>query len=139
MTLFRIGIYIFVAIALTTGASDLIQGIASQRSFGANLSDQGFSDPMLDNVFRFFAALWFGVGVLFIVFIRDLDRYKPAMIALLSIVALGGLGRILSIAQLGMPDHPMGITLVYAGLLAEVVIAPIMIWWLVFRSPNRTG
>ena len=133
LSLFRIGIFIFIAIALTTGANDLLQGLASQRAFGATLSDQGFSDPMVDNVFRFFSALWFGVGVLFIVFIRDLDRYKPAMIALLGVVFLGGLGRILSIAQLGMPDHPMGFALVCAGLFAEIIVSPIMIWWLWVR------
>ena len=136
MRLFRIGIYVFVAIALTTGASDLIQGLASQRMFGATLTDQGFADPMVDNVFRFFAALWFGVGVLLLHFVRDLDRYKPAMIALLFIVALGGLGRVLSIAQFGMPGHSMGLALVCAGLLAEIVVSPIMIWWLLGRHKS---
>ncbi|MCY4335615.1 MAG: DUF4345 domain-containing protein [Litoreibacter sp.] len=130
MRFFTILCYFFAAIALITGASDLIQGLASQRAFGATLTDAGFADPMVDNVFRFFSGLWFGVGVMFILFVRDLNRYKPAMIALLGMVILGGLGRILSIWQYGLPDHSMGVTLIFLGLLAEVIISPIMLWWL---------
>jgi hypothetical protein len=127
MRLFTITCYFFAAIALTTGASDLIQGLASQRAFGATLTDAGFADPMVDNVFRFFSGLWFGTGILFILFVRDLERYKPAMITLLAIIILGGLGRVLSIWQYDLPDHPLGMTLVFLGLLAEVIISPIML------------
>ncbi|MEL7180056.1 MAG: DUF4345 domain-containing protein [Pseudomonadota bacterium] len=137
MRIFTILCYFFAAIALITGASDLIQGLASQRAFGATLTDAGFADPMVDNVFRFFSGLWFGVGVMFILFVRDLDGYKPAMIALLGMVILGGLGRILSIVQYGLPDHPMGVTLIFLGLLAEVVASPIMLWWLLTRHRSN--
>lgn len=133
MRLFTIVCYFFAAIALSTGASDLIQGLASQKAFGATLTEAGFADPMVDNVFRFFSGLWFGTGILFILFVRNIDRYKPAMIALLGIIILGGFGRLLSLWQYGLPDHPMGITLIFLGLLAEVVISPIMLWWLTMR------
>lgn len=136
MRLFTYTCYFFAAIALFTGASDLLQGLASQRAFGATLTDAGFADPMVDNVFRFFSALWFGVGVFFILFVRDLDRYKPAMIALLSIVIVGGLGRVLSIWQYGLPDHPLGLTLIFLGLLAEVIISPVLLWWLMTRHQS---
>lgn len=130
--------YFFAAIAITTGASDLIQGLASQRAFGATLTDAGFADPMVDNVFRFFSGLWLGVGILFILFVRDLERYKPAMIALLGIIVLGGLGRILSIWEHGFPSHGLGVFLIILGLLAELVISPIMLWWLVIRHRSHT-
>lgn len=138
MRLFKIGIYVFAAIALLTGANDLIQGLGGLRSMGSTLTEQGLADPMADNLFRFFAGLWFGVGVLLLLFVRDMNRYWPAMIALLSVIALGGLGRILSILLLGMPEAPTGIALICAGLLSELIIAPIMLWWLVFRAPYRT-
>ena len=133
MRIFTAICYLFAAIALTTGASDLIQGLASQRAYGANLTDAGFADPMVGNVFRFFAGLWFGTGIMFVLFVRDLDRYKPAMIALLGIVSIGGLGRILSIYQYGLPDNSMGTALIFFGLFAEVIVSPIMLWWLVSR------
>ena len=75
MGLFKFGIYVFAAIALITGANDLIGGLGSLKVFGAALTDQGFADPMADNVFRYFSALWFGAGVLFFLFIRDMNRY----------------------------------------------------------------
>jgi len=131
MKIFTIVIYIFAAIALSTGASDFIQGLASQKSFGAAMPTQGLA--IVDNVFRFFSGLWFGVGVLFILFVRDLDRYKPAMITLLAVVVLGGIGRIVSIVQYGMPENTSAVYLVVAGLLAEVVISPILLWWLLAR------
>jgi len=131
MRIFQIVVYIFAAIALITGASDLIQGVASQKAFGATMPAEGL--PIVDNIFRFFSGLWFGVGILFILFVRDLDRYKPAMIALLSIVVLGGFGRIISIVQYGMPDNSSASTMVLVGLLAEVVISPILLWWLFTR------
>ena len=56
MRFFTILCYFFAALALITGASDLIQGLASQRAFGATLTDAGFADPMVDNVFRFFSG-----------------------------------------------------------------------------------
>jgi len=131
MKLFTIVIYIFAAIALLTGASDLIQGLASQKAFGATMPTEGLA--IVDNVFRFFSGLWFGVGILFILFVRDLDRYKPAMIVLLSMVVLGGIGRIISIIQYGIPDNTSATGLVLVGLLAEVVVSPILLWWLLAR------
>ncbi len=133
MRLFKLICYFFAAIALITGSSDLVQGLSSQRAFGATLTEAGFADPMTDNVFRFFSALWLGVGILFILFVQDIDRYKPAMVTLLGIIILGGLARVLSILQYGMPDHPVGLTLVLLGLLSELIISPILLWWLVSR------
>ncbi len=133
MRIFSALCYLFAATALFTGGNDFLQGLEAQRAFGSTLTDQGFADPLLDNVFRFFSGLWIGVGVLFVLFVRDLDRYKPAMIALLCIIILGGIGRIISISQYGLPDDPSGSMLVYAGLLAELVISPAMLWWLATR------
>lgn len=134
MKLFTIVTYIFAALALITGASDFLQGLESQRALGASLPAEVFSNPIADNVFRFFSGLWFGVGILFILFIRDLKRYKPAMVALLSIVVIGGIGRLISLVQYGMPENPEAMGLVIAGLLAELLISPIMIGWLLLRA-----
>lgn len=133
MRIFKALCYFFAAIALITGGNDFLNGLEAQRSLGATLSDQGFADPLVDNVFRFFSALWVGVGVMFVLFVHDLARYRPAMAALLGIIILGGLGRVISIAQLGLPEHPGALALVGAGLLAELVISPVMLWWLMMR------
>jgi len=128
--MFKAIVYFLAAIAIITGAMDIFQGLESQRNFGANLTEQGFNDPMLDNVFRFFAAIWFGLGLQFILFVRDIPRYKPALLLLLGIVVLGGVARLISMSQLGMPEASNGKMLVYVGLFAELVVAPILMVWL---------
>ncbi len=82
--------------ASTTRASDLIQRLASQRMFGATLTEQGFTDPMVDSVFRFFTALWFGAGVLFTIFIQDIESYKPTRPTMTTTWAPGGTGEAVS-------------------------------------------
>jgi len=104
-------------------------GLAAQKAFGAGLTEAGFADPMLDNVFRFLAAMWFGVGLQMIFYVKDLPRYKPALMLLLGIVILGGLARLLSMYHFGLPDASAGRMLIYAGLFAELILAPILIIW----------
>lgn len=133
MLIFRILCYVFAAIALITGAMDLIFGLDNLKGSGAALSEAGYSDPMTDNAFRFFAGIWLGAGVLFLVLVRDLTRYKTPMLVLLAAAALGGLGRIASILEHGMPVAASGQTTVYIALTAEVILAPLMILWLATR------
>jgi len=128
--MFKYIIYFLALIALVTGAMDLFHGVRSQEALGANLTDKGFQDPMLDNVFRFFAAVWFGLGLQLLFFVRDLPRYKPALMLLLGIVVLGGVARLISMAQYGLPEAATGRTLIYAGLFAELIMAPFLMVWL---------
>lgn len=134
MNAFNTIIYILAAICIVTGLNDFVGGIGGLRSLGANLSDTGFADPVTDNVIRFFAGIWIGVGILFIQFLRDLERYKPAMITLMGIVFLGGIGRIISIIQYGMPESPAGAAVITVGLVVEVGLMPILTWWLASRK-----
>lgn len=137
MFVFKACIYLFIAIAVLTGANDLLQGISGLKAMGAGLTDAGYSDPLLDSLFRFFAGLWMGTGLLFWIFIRDLRRYKPAMMALLGVVILGGIGRLLTIAQLGLPEAPIGLAMVSAGLFAELLLSPLLLAWLAFKHRSE--
>jgi len=128
--MFKYIIYFLALIALATGAMDLFHGVRSQEALGANLTAQGFQDPMLDNVFRFFAAVWFGLGLQLIYFVRDLPRYKPALMLLLGVIALGGVARLISMAQFGLPEATAGRTIIFAGLFAELIMAPMLMVWL---------
>ena len=133
MKLVRITIYILATICIMTGTNDFIRGIKGLRDLGANLTEAGFSDPATDNAIRFFAGIWIGVGIMFIIFLRDLKRYQPAMMALLGIVFLGGIGRIISILQYGMPESSAGVAVILLGLFIEVGLMPILAWWLTYR------
>jgi len=133
MKLFKITIYVLAAICIITGANDFIGGIGGLRSLGANLTESGFSDPVTDNVIRFFAGIWIGVGLLLILFLRDLKRYQPAMLALIGIIFLGGIGRIISIFQYGMPEDTTGASIITLGLVVEIGLMPILAWWLNYK------
>lgn len=63
------------------------------------------------------AVLWMAAA--------DLARYAPLLRAQLLIFALGGLARLLSVAQLGWPSAPV------CALLAVEIAAPLLLWpWL---------
>jgi len=128
--MFKWIIYFLALIALVTGAMDLLLGVQSQENLGAKLTAEGFQDPMLDNVFRFFAAVWFGLGLQLIFLVRNLPRYKPALMLLLAIVVLGGIARLISMAQFGLPDPGLGRLIICAGLFAELIMAPFLMIWL---------
>lgn len=133
MTIFKITVYILAVICLITGANDFIGGVNALRILGANLTETGFSDPITDNVIRFFAGIWIGVGILFVIFLRDLIRYQPVMLVLFGIVLLGGIGRIISIVQYGMPENSAGAGLIIIGLIVEIGLMPFLAWWLTYR------
>ena len=135
--IFKLILWFMAAIAFVTGFNDIVGGLESQKELGAGLTDQGFRDPLVDNVFRFFAAVWFGVGVQFVYFSLNLDRYWRALNVLFAIIILGGVARLLSIAQVGWPASEAGLNLVHAGLFAELVVVPLMMIWLTYFWPKR--
>lgn len=137
LTVFKVLIYFMAAICLITGANEFITGFIAFSDMGAELPKHAFADPLMNNVIRFFAAMWMGVGIMFIVFVLDLERYKPALLALFGIVFLGGIGRIISLLEFGMPEASSGVNLVVSGIIVEIVVVPAMAWWLAFRF-NRS-
>jgi len=130
MNPFKVIIYVIAAIPLLTGAIDFIVSVPSQQTFGMVLPVSGLADPMLNSSFRFFAAIWFGVGILLIMFVRNLAYYRNALAVLLGIIFLAGLGRILSVYQCGLPKNQAGAGLVIFAITIEVLLMPILLGWL---------
>ena len=140
MKIFKGIVYFLAAICLLTGASDVIKGLANLESLGSTLPVDAYADPIADNIFRFFAAIWFGTGVLLILFAQDLNRYKPAMLTLMGIIVFGGIARIISIFKYGFPVDVTGASLVSAGLFAELILVPIlMVVLMKFKTNYQTG
>lgn len=137
MLVFKGLIYLFAVIALITGTNDILSGLSSQQALGSTLSDAAFNDPALDNIFRFFSGLWLGTAVLFFVFVRDLARYRPALIALFAVLFIGGVGRLLSIWQVGLTDHAIGLPITILGLVIELGVGPLMAVWLMRWVPTK--
>ncbi len=134
MILFKVIVWILGLIALGTGIMDFWQGAAAQEALGARLGE-GFNDATLNNIFRFFAAIWIGFGVFLILFTTDLERYYIALVVAFLIVILGGIGRIMSIAQFGIPEGRD--LMIWAIVGIEVVLVPALLGWLVWM--NRAG
>jgi len=129
MNAFRVTIYIIAAIPLITGLMDLFHGVAAQQTAGMTLSEKSINDPLLNSTFRFFAGLWFGVGLLLILFVRDLKRYSTALSVLFLILFVGGIGRLITMAQLGLPEDSASRIIVLVGIGVEIVLMPILYLW----------
>lgn len=75
----------------------------------------------LDNQIRFY-AVWFTVVFFLTIWcVRNLDIAGPVMRIMFITMALGGVARLFSISQMGLPDPPMiGAAVVEIGVLAFI-------------------
>ncbi len=79
---------------------------------------------VLDSNLRFFSGVWLGVGGAIFWTVSGIERKGPMYRALWSMIFLGGLGRVLSILDAGLPPAPfLGV------LLLELVGAPVFVLW----------
>jgi hypothetical protein len=85
------------------------------------LSSAGVS---LDSHFRYLSGLLLAIGLLFWGAIPTIERRGMLVRALTLIVVVGGLGRALSLLELGPPDDGMRF-----GLVMELVVTPLVCLW----------
>jgi hypothetical protein len=80
--------------------------------------------PVLDSNLRFFAGVWLGLGIALLWLIPTIERRTVLYRALWGAVFLGGVGRLLSIAFVGLPP------ISFLGFTAlEIIGAPLFIYW----------
>ena len=81
-------------------------------------------DATLDSNLRFYAGVWLGLGIAAWSVIPGIERQGGLFRLLWAMIFLGGLGRLLSLALVGLPFPP------FVGFTAlEVLGAPLFIWW----------
>jgi hypothetical protein len=119
------------ALALLTGAMDVILGVAGQANIGVGTAAAAPVDPVLDSQVRFLGAIWLGLGAIQLVCLRDLHRYGAILQLCFAIVLLGGIGRTLSLLQVGQPVSGVGSAFVAVALIIELLLVPLA--WLTFR------
>jgi len=79
---------------------------------------------LLDTNLRFYSGVWIGLGFALLWLIPTIQNQTVLFRVLWGMVFLGGIGRILSIMQLGWPPAA------YVAFTAiEIVGAPLFIWW----------
>jgi hypothetical protein len=80
--------------------------------------------PDLDSHFRYLSGLLFGIGLAFLACIPSIERRSLLFGALAAIVIVGGLARLLSLAQAGAPSAGH-----LFGLAMELCVVPLLLAW----------
>lgn len=133
--LFKIIVAIIAVVPILTGVGDLINGVASQLDFGMP-NTAAVTDPMLNSSFRFFAGIWLGVGLFMLLFITNLPKYFTALMLLFATIIIAGVGRIITISQVGLPEPTSGFVLVIVAVVIELIIVPLLMVWLARLRKN---
>lgn len=81
-------------------------------------------DPLLDSNLRFFGGVWLALGVAMWSLVPRIEREGRLFAALWGAVFVGGVGRALSMAVLGLPPAPF-----IAFTVLELVGAPAFVAW----------
>jgi hypothetical protein len=95
--------------------------------FGSAAVLRGVSDPLpidLDSHFRYLSGLLLGTGLVFLACIPRIERHRPIFLALGAIILVGGLARLLSLAQHGWPGPGHRF-----GLVMELITVPLIVLW----------
>ena len=80
--------------------------------------------PLLDSNLRFFGGVWLGLGLGMLYLVPSIQRQTVLFRVLWGAVFLGGIGRALSSAFVGLPPLPfMGFTAL------EIIGAPLFVFW----------
>jgi hypothetical protein len=103
----------------------LSMGVTSVLGSAAVL--RGVAPPLpidLDSHFRYLSGLLLGIGIVFLACLRGIERHRPVFLALGCLVVVGGLARLLSLIQLGVPGpgHVF-------GLVMELGVVPAIVLW----------
>ena len=93
---------------------------------GQPFAVDGAVDMLLDSEFRFLSALAGATGVAFFWMIRDVERHTALVTILAAGTFVGGLARILSMLQYGLP--PDKAVIAAAIELAAPIIAVPLMW-----------
>jgi len=123
----RQALQIVIALAGLVPVGAGLAGIALGPSFaglGDPLGLPASADPSLDSHFRYLSGLLLAIGLLFWSAIPMIERRGDLVRALTLIVVIGGLGRAVSLFEVGAPDAGMRF-----GLIMELVVTPLVCLW----------
>lgn len=81
-------------------------------------------DPTLDSNMRFLAGVWLGLGLASWWLVPRIAQETVLFRFVWLLIFLGGIGRVLSMANLGLPMTPF-----IAFTALEIIGAPVFIYW----------
>ncbi len=103
----KVSVRAFCVLPFVTGAIDFTRGAGFLKSAGVPLSEELVSNAILDSQVRFWGAIWLGYGLVLWSSASRLERDPGTFRLLCGILALSGLGRILSFVRCGSPGAPL--------------------------------
>jgi Domain of unknown function (DUF4345) len=109
-------------VPIGTGIAGLLFGPAELKSFSAISTH----DPqhVLDSNYRYFSGLWLALGLILLYTVRSIEDNGLLFRLVWGAIFVGGIGRVLSMMQVGMPPAP------FIGFTAlELLGAPLFIYW----------
>lgn len=107
----QVCLFLLAAIALSGGTLQMVLG-------------QPDTTPRLDNVHRFLAGIYFGCGVIAFWAAWTIREQGTLIYLMAFAVLLSGMGRLLSISKVGLPEpHALWLTYVIAELLLPAIMA----------------
>jgi len=81
-------------------------------------------NAVLDSNLRFFSGFWLGTGVAVLWVVPRIEKEGTLFRALWGMIFLGGLGRLVSLADAGPPPWPF-----YVVMALELFGAPVFVLW----------
>lgn len=105
-------------VPIAMGAASIVESAAVLR---------GVEPPLavdLDSHYRYLSGLLFGIGILFAASIRRIETKGTTFRTLGTIIVIGGLARLVSLIQNGVPGagHQF-------GLAMELAVVPLIVLW----------
>ena len=103
-------------VPLSAGSTGVLRG-AAWLAHGPVATD-------LDSHFRYISGIFLGVGIAFATCIPNIEVKGQRLRMLAAFVFLGGLARLLSLAEAGAPGFGMQF-----GLVMELAVTPLLAFW----------
>ena len=123
----------WLRLAVTLGSVVPIGAGCAGVLFGPRLAGLYVAIPAdFDSHFRYLSGLLLGVGLGFLSTVPRIEAQSVRFQSLAAIVVLGGLGRLTSVAVIGVPSAPMT-----AALVMELAVTPALAVWQ-YRAGHAT-
>ena len=110
---------------LVVAALHLVLGLGADQMLGAVLTPETIAEPSLDSQNRFYGVSFAFYGVALYICATDLKRFRPILLAALTVFFLAGAARLVSWGLYGAPAP-----LVIGLLITELVLPPLLYIWL---------
>lgn len=117
----RVCLFIFAAISMLGGALQMYLG-------------QPDTTPRLDNIHRFMAGIYFATGLINLWAALTIRQQRTLVYLIAFGVFLAGMGRVLSISKVGLPDPAA----LWLGYLVPELLLPIVVAVAHHRSSRNT-